>query len=240
VKTVAIAAGLCTLGAYLVGSVPVGYLADRRSLRQRLRRIETDGRPLDEQLRAILAGPGSSPLIAMLDTLKVLVAATATWHLVIAVSPGGSATTPNQSAVAFLSDQVLVSWQSAALWAGLAALIGHLAPAWLGFRGAQGQAPGLALVVVYAPVGFVVGVLVFFVARAVVGPRRLVGAILASLAAFVGWCWVAWIFDIQVAWGVPAGPELTLWASALAAILAARTIITVGPPSAAPPRPLES
>lgn len=229
-KTVAIVAGLCTVAAYLLGSVPLGYLAGRRSLRQRLQRIETDGRPLDVQLHTILAGPGTTPLVALLDTLKVLLAATATWHLVIAVSPGGSATTPNQSAVAFLSDQVLVSWQSAALWAGLAAVVGHLAPAWLGFRGDQGQAPGLALVVVYAPVGFVVGVIVFFLARTLLGSARLVAAVFAALGAFVGWCWIAWIFDIQVAWGVPAGPELSLWATVLAAVLAARTLTLLRSP----------
>ncbi len=234
-KTVAVVAGLCAVAAYLLGSVPLGYLAGRRSLRQRLERIESDGRPLDVQLRDVLTGPGTSPFVALLDTLKVLIAATATWHLVIAVSPGGSATTPNQSAVAFLSDQVLVSWQSAALWAGLAALVGHLAPVWLGFRGDQGQAPGLALVVVYAPIGFVLGVIVFFLARSLLGSGRLVAAILGALGAFVGWCWLAWIFDIQVAWGVPAGPELSLWATVLAAVLAARTLLTIG---SSPPPPV--
>ena len=229
-RTVAIVAGLCAVGAYLFGSAPLGYLTGRRALRQRLQHLETDGRPLDEQLRTILTGSGTSPTVAVLDAAKVLVAATITWHLVVAVSPGGTATTPNQSAIAFLSDQVLVSWQSAALWAGLAALVGHLAPVWLGFRGDQGQAPGLALAIVYAPIGFVVGVVAFFVARAVLGQARFLAAVLASLGAFVGWCWIAWILDLQLAWGVPAGPELTLWASALGAILAARTITLLRTP----------
>lgn len=230
-RTVALVAGLCVAAAYLVGSIPFGYLTGRRSLRQGLRRIETDGRPLDEQLRAILGGaPGSSPVVTLLDAAKVLLAATAAWHLVVAVSPGGTASVPNQSAVAFFSDQVLVSWQSAALWAGLAALVGHLAPVWLGFRGDQGQAPGLALVVVYAPIAFVVGVATFFLARVLLGPARLAVAVLVSLTAFVGWCWVAWIGDVQVAWGVPAGPEVTLWAVVLAGVLAARTVTTLGSP----------
>jgi glycerol-3-phosphate acyltransferase PlsY len=228
VQRVAVVAGLCVLAAYLLGSVPVGYLLGRRSLRQRLRRLESDGLPLEEQLRTILAGSAnSSAVVAVLDAAKVLVAATVTWHLVVAVSPGGTASVPNQSAVAFLSDQVLVSWQSAALWAGLAAVVGHLAPVWLGFRGDHGQAPALALTVVYAPVAFVVGVAVFFVARLLLGADRLLAAVLVSLAAFVGWCWVAWIGDVQVAWGVPAGPELTLWASVLAGLLAARTRTTL-------------
>jgi glycerol-3-phosphate acyltransferase PlsY len=224
VERVAVVAGLCVLAAYLLGSVPVGFLLDRRSLRQRLRRLETDGRPLDEQLRTILTGSsGAPPAVAALDAAKVLVGATAAWHLVVSVSPGGTASVPNQSAVAFLSDQVLVSWQSAALWAGLAAVVGHLAPPWLGFRGDQGQAPGLALAVVYAPIAFVVGVVAFFVARFALGADRLVAAVFISLGAFVAWCWVAWVGDLQLAWGVPAGPEVTLWAAVLAGVLAART-----------------
>lgn len=227
-RSVAIVAGVCAVGAYLVGSLPTGYLTGRRALRQRLRQIETEGRPLDEQLLALLAGPSSTPWVAAVDAAKVLLAATVTWHAVVAVSPGGTASIPDQSAVAFLSDQVLVSWQSAALWAGLAALVGHLAPVWFGFRGDHGQAPGLALTVVYAPIGFVVGVATFFLVRLAVGSHRLVVAVLVSLAAFVAWCWIAWIGDVQLAWGVPAGPEATLWAAVLAGVLAVRTTASVG------------
>ena len=220
-RDVAVVAGLCVVGAYLLGSLPTGYLRDRRSLRQGLRRFEVEGRPLEEQLRAVLAGPDSGIGVAAVDTAKVLLAATIAWHAVVAVSPGGTATHPNQSAIAFLANQVLVSWQSAALWAGLAAVVGHLAPVWLGFRGSKGQAPGLALAVVYAPIGFVVGVATFFALRLALGPARLRVAVLVSLAAFVGWTWLAWIADVQAAWGVPAGPELTLWAAVLAGVLAA-------------------
>lgn len=221
-REVAVVAGLCVLSAYLLGSIPTTFLSDRRSLRRGLRRIEGTDRPLDEQLRTVLAGPGSSAFVAVIDTCKVLLAATLTWHAVLGVSPGGTASRPNQSAVAFLANQVLVSWQSAALWAGLAAVVGHLAPVWLGFRGSRGQAPGLALAVVYAPVGFVIGVVAFFTCRLVVGSSRLRVAVLASLAAFVAWAWMAWIGDIQIAWGVPAGPEVTLWAAVLAGALAVR------------------
>lgn len=231
-RTVAIVAGVCTVAAYLVGSVPTGFLTGRRAMRQRLRQLETDGRPLDDQLLALLAGGSRAPWVAVLDAAKVLVAATVTWHAVVVVSPGGTASIPDQSAVAFLSDQVLVSWQSAALWAGVAAVVGHLAPVWLGFRGDHGQAPGLALAVVYAPIGFVVGVATFFAVRLAVGPHRLALSVLVSLAAFVGWCWIAWIGDVQLAWGVPAGPEATLWAAVLAGILAARTTSTLGPAAA--------
>lgn len=229
---VAVVAGICVAGAYLLGSMPVGYLSDRRSLRQRLRRLEADGRALDDQLRTVLTGPSATPVVAAIDAGKVLLASTITWHAIVAVSPGGTASTPNQSAVAFLSDQVLVSWQSAALWAGLAALVGHLAPVWLGFRGDQGQAPGLALAMVYAPIGFVVGVAAFFATRRALGSRRLATAVFVGLATFVGWCWLAWIGDVQLAWGVPAGPEATLWAAALAGVLAVRTSGTIGPPAA--------
>lgn len=226
-RAVAIVAGLCTVGAYLLGSLPTSYLRDRRVLRRRLRQLESDDRPLDQQLLALLTGPSLTLWVAVVDALKVLAAATITWHAVVAVSPGGTASIPDQSAVAFLSDQVLVSWQSAALWAGTAAVVGHLAPIWLRFRGDQGQAPALALAVVYVPIGFVVGVVTLLVVRPVLGTHRLTLAVLVALAAFVGWCWVAWILDVQVAWGVPAGPESTLWAAVLAGVLTVRTLTSL-------------
>lgn len=211
-------AGLCMLGSYLLGTIPFGYLITRRRFRRRLRSAD---------VATILTGTSSSTrdelLSAILDTAKVLVAATVSWHLVKTAAPGFDRHfLPRVSAVGFLADQVLTSWQSMALWAGLAAVVGHLAPPWLGFRGRQGQAPALGLVLAYCPFGFSVGVLTFVAFRLARLP--VVQSVVISVGGFVLYAWLAWIFDWQTAWGAFNGPELALWATVLAGVIAADTI----------------
>ncbi|MDP9388943.1 MAG: glycerol-3-phosphate acyltransferase [Actinomycetota bacterium] len=218
-RTVAVVAGLSVAGAYLLGSVPLGYLLLRGRLRRDLGRAD---------LRTMLTGGGATgraddAVAAVLDTAKVLLAATLAWHLVEDASPGfDRGVLPALSAVGFLADQVLTAWQSVGLWAGTAAVVGHLAPPWLGFRRAHGEAPALGLVFVYCPAGFAAGVAAFFAALAVT--RRPVPSALAGLTAFVGWAWTAWVFDWRTGWGVTNGPELALWATVLAGVLAAHTL----------------
>ena len=36
--------------------------------------------------------------------------------------------------------------------------------------------------------------------------------------------WLAWIFDWPSSWGLPNGPELTLWAAVLGGMLITRTL----------------
>jgi len=217
-QTVAWVAGLCVAAGYLLGSIPFAFLVSRRRLRRDLR----------SDLRSLLAGAATGSrrddvVVNVLDVAKVLLAATLAWHLVRDASPGfDRRVLPEFSAVGFLADQVLTSWQSTALWTGTAAVVGHLAPPWLGFRSGAGQAPALALGFVYCPVGFASGVAAFFVLLA--GMRRPAVAVLAGLAGFVGATWLAWIYDAPTSWGVTNGPELALWATVLAGILAARTV----------------
>lgn len=209
-NAVATAAGLCVLGAYLVGSVPFVYLRHRGRLRRDLRRLD-DGRPL----------PAASPawLPAAFEVAVVLAVASLAWRVVASVSPGhGSSRIV--AGVATFSDQVLVPWQSVALWAGLAAAVGLMAPVWLGFRGSSGLAPAVALLGAFSPVGL-------FGACAGYGiglgtTRSDVGATGVSAVFLVGMAWVAWVFDLHALWGVPNGPETCLWSAALgAAVFAA-------------------
>ncbi len=68
----------------------------------------------------------------------------------------------------------------AELWAGLGAVIGHLFPVWLAFKGGKGVATGLGVVLMLA---WPVGVIACLVWLAVAGVARLSSA--AALAAFV-------------------------------------------------------
>lgn len=69
----------------------------------------------------------------------------------------------------------------AEVWAGLGAVIGHLFPVWLGFKGGKGVATGLGVMLVAAwPVG-AIGCLVWLIVAA--GARMSSAASIAALVA---------------------------------------------------------
>ncbi|GAC1538623.1 MAG: hypothetical protein NVS3B12_23970 [Acidimicrobiales bacterium] len=231
--TSAIVTCITWVAAYLVGSVPFGYLLSRSTMRRDLRRLGS----LD--LRALLTGaPGGGPdalpsrtdvLGASLDTLKVLAITLLALVAVRAASPGfHRGELPPASDVGFLTSQILTFWQSASVWAGLAAAVGHLFPVWLGSRGpGQGLAPLLALAVRCTPIGFVVAVTAFVVTRASGGDERR--GVTAGLIGFVAWSWAAWLADLGHWWGFLPGPEMAIWSVVLAGIVASRALRPANP-----------
>lgn len=238
-QQLALIAGACVVGGGVVGAIPFGYLLERRSLRRDIRRLDrqTDAGPLEVQLRALVAGTAGTAsadadappparstdlAAAVLDTAKVLVAATAAWHILIALAPGHGHFRHNESGIAFAANQVLTFWQSGALWAGVAAVVAHLAPIGLRRSGGQGQAPALGLAFVYCPLGFSVGVAGFFAVLA--ATRDVTKAALVALPAFVAYAYFGWVFEWRSSWGITNGPELTLWAAVLAGIAMTATI----------------
>jgi len=210
-SAVAVAAGLCVLGSYLVGSVPFMYLRHRSGLRRDLRRLDGGGSP-----RAS-ASPSWVP--GALEAAVVLSAASVAWRVVASVSPGHGS--PEIVAgVATFSDQVLVPWQSVTLWAGLAAAMGLIAPVWSDFRGSSGLVPAVALLGAFSPVGLL-GACAGYGAGLGAG-RSAVGATGVAAVFLVGTAWAAWVLDLHALWGVPNGPETCLWSAALgAAVFAA-------------------
>ena len=117
------------------------------------------------------------------------------------------------------SNQALGAWVSVALWTGAAAVAGHLAPAWRGFRGGDGVAPAAILAFAHAPVVFAVAAGAFLAATAATGRPRL--GLVVCLAPAVAFAYGAWILDLPAGWGVTHGPELTLWVAVVAAALLA-------------------
>jgi len=210
-SSVAVVAGLCVLGAYLVGSVPFVYLQRRNRLRRDLRRLGHGTEP-----------PTAAPrtwVPAAFEAAVVLVAASVAWRFVASVSPGHGS--PSIVAgVATFSDQVLVPWQSGALWAGLAAAMGLIAPVWLDFRGSSGMVPAVALLATFSPVGLLGACAGYGLGLGVT--RSGVGATGVAAVFLVGTAWAAWVLDLRALWGVPNGPETCLWSAALgAAVFAA-------------------
>jgi len=142
---------VCVLG-YLFGSVPFGLLLTKVAGLGDIRGIGSGNIGATNVLRTGRKGLAVATLL--LDGLK--------------------------GAAAVLVAQALVG-DDIALLAGLAAVLGHLFPVWLGFKGGKGVATGLGVLIAAAwPVGLVACVVWLVVAAA---SRRSSLAALASFAS---------------------------------------------------------
>ena len=215
---VGVLAGPLVLAGYLAGSVPFAYLLSRRRLRRQLdepgltRLSSSDGDPG--------AGSGLRRIAwaVALPAVATLAATTLAWHLTLAATPGGN----TFSAVGIFSNQAVGAWVSVALWTGMAAVVGHSAPVWNRFRGGSGLPPAVALGATYVPMLLLVAAGAYLaVFGATRSPRT---ALLSSLPVVVVAAYVTWLADLQAGWGVTNGPEVTLWATVMAAALFARNL----------------
>ena len=214
VTSVSVLSGPMVLLGYLAGSVPFGYLLSRRRLR---RQLAADASPT---VRARGSDPLDAPGVigaGALAAVATLLVATVAWDVALAAAPRG-----NIGAIGTFSNQAVGAWVSVALWTGMAAVIGNVAPVWSAFRGATGVPPAMALVAAYVPVVFVASALTFLVLYVVTRSPRT--ALLVTLPVAVSVEYLAWIADVQTAWGVTNGPELALWVAVLAGALGARNL----------------
>lgn len=151
----------------------------------------------------------------VLEAFAALAVSTAAWWAIEQVSPGSGF-----SRIGYFSNQVLSAWQSVAIWAGLGVVLGVCAPVFRRFRGGSGLAAAAALLAAHFPwflfaaVG--AGGLGFGVARSL---RAGQGAAVASLLPAA---WLGWVLEWQPAWGLPAGPEATVWTMVLVMVLGTR------------------
>lgn len=119
--------------AYLLGSIPFGYLIVRRKSGADIRETGSGGTGATNVSRR--AGKAAGVLTLLLDAAKGCVA------VVIAKAVSGD------------------DWVIAA--AAIAALVGHIFPVWLGFRGGKGVATGVGIFLVLAPVPLLCAGVVF-------------------------------------------------------------------------------
>jgi glycerol-3-phosphate acyltransferase PlsY len=118
---------LVILLAYLIGSIPFGYLIVKLRGEGDIREIGSGGTGATNVTRR--AGKAAGILTLALDALKgALAVALARW---------------------FLAPDFGVNWWVAA--ASLAAVAGHVFPVWLGFRGGKGVATGLGVFICLVP-----------------------------------------------------------------------------------------
>ena len=125
--------------AYLLGSIPFGYLLVRLSVGGDVRETGSGGTGATNVTRR--AGRGVGVLTLLLDLSKGVAAVLVAKAL---LGAGGGA-----------------PWWVCA--AGAAAVVGHVFPAWLRFRGGKGVATGLGVFLVLAPLATLCAALVFVV-----------------------------------------------------------------------------
>src|ERR1044072_1857253 len=119
--------------AYLLGSIPFGYLIVRRKSGADIRETGSGGTGATNVSRR--AGKAAGVLTLLLDAAKGCVA------VLIAKAFGGA------------------DWMIAA--AAIAALVGHIFPVWLGFRGGKGVATGVGIFLVLTPIALLCAGVVF-------------------------------------------------------------------------------
>ena len=141
---------LVVIAAYLIGSIPFGYLIVRQKLGGDIRESGSGGTGATNVSRR--AGKAAGVLTLLLDAAK------------------GSGAVLIAKAVA--GDHWVVAF------AAIAALVGHIFPVWLGFRGGKGVATGVGVFLVLAPVALLCAGVIF---AGVVALTRYVS--LASITA---------------------------------------------------------
>jgi acyl phosphate:glycerol-3-phosphate acyltransferase len=114
--------------AYLIGSIPFGYLIVRHKIGDDIRETGSGGTGATNVSRR--AGKAAGVFTLVLDALK--------------------------GSVAVLLARVLLDDGPGADWfvaaAAVATLLGHIFPVWLGFRGGKGVATGVGIFFVLAPI----------------------------------------------------------------------------------------
>lgn len=151
----------------------------------------------------------------ILEAFIALAVSTAAWWAIEQVSPGSGF-----SRIGYFSNQVLAAWQSVALWTGLAVVAGLCAPVFRRFHGGSGLVPAAALLAAHFPwflfATAAAGAIAFGATRSV---RIAHGAAIAVLLPVA---WLGWVLEWLPAWGLPAGPEATVWSMVLAMVLGTR------------------
>ncbi|MGA3371024.1 MAG: glycerol-3-phosphate 1-O-acyltransferase PlsY [Terracidiphilus sp.] len=136
---------LIAAAAYLLGSIPIGYLLVRLFLHEDIRQAGSGNIGATNVLRS-----GGKLLGAATFLLDMLKGCSAVWlgAYIAALLPG------------------LASRDAQAL-AALAAVLGHVFPVWLGFHGGKGVATGFGVFLAATPLAALAAISVFFLVLAI-------------------------------------------------------------------------
>jgi glycerol-3-phosphate acyltransferase PlsY len=164
---------LVLIAAYLLGSIPFGYLIVRAKEGADVRESGSGGTGATNVSRR--AGKLAGVVTLLLDAAKgALAVLLARW---------------------LLTDDFGINWWVAA--AAILAVIGHCFPVWLGFRGGKGVATGVGVFLSLSPLAVACAALIFILV--VVATRYVsLGSILAT-AAFPLFVWLLSVYVRPIA-----------------------------------------
>jgi glycerol-3-phosphate acyltransferase PlsY len=148
--------GLCVLGAYLIGSIPVGYLLSKKKGID-VRTVGSGNIGASNVARSV--GRVLGVIVLLLDAAKGAVPIVLVSHFWPAL---------------FAEPATLPAL-------GIAALIGHCFPIWLKFRGGKGVATALGIFLVVAPGPVALSSLIWIVSFAITKVASI-GSLLACLS----------------------------------------------------------
>ena len=152
--------------AYLLGSIPVGYLLVRIFRKQDIRTVGSGNIGATNVLRS--GGKGLGAATFLLDTFKGAAAVLLAGFVASALLPG----VPQRNVEAL---------------AALCAVLGHMFPVWLRFRGGKGVATGFGVFLVAAPLAALAAITVFAIVLALT--RYVSLASILGAASFPVFAW---------------------------------------------------
>jgi glycerol-3-phosphate acyltransferase PlsY len=155
-----------TAAAYLLGSIPVGYLLVRIFKRQDIRTVGSGNIGATNVLRS--GGKGLGAATFVLDAFKGALAVL----LASLIAAPALPTVPQRNVEAL---------------AALFAVLGHMFPVWLRFRGGKGVATGFGVFLVAAPVAALAAITVFAIVLALT--RYVSLASILGAASFPVFAW---------------------------------------------------
>ena len=138
--------------AYLIGSIPFGYLIVRAKEGTDVREIGSGGTGATNVSRR--AGKGAGVVTLLLDALKGAVAVVIA-RMILGLSSFGLSVRVSGRIYQSLDAALGANAHNANWWlaaAVIAVILGHIFPVWLGFRGGKGVATGVGVFLVLAPV----------------------------------------------------------------------------------------
>jgi glycerol-3-phosphate acyltransferase PlsY len=158
---------LIVVASYLLGSIPTGYLLVRLFRRQDIRSFGSGNIGATNVLRT--EGKLLGAATFLLDVIKGATAVYLGTALAVLFAP--NAAPRNVQAIA-----------------ALCAVLGHMFPVWLGFRGGKGVATGFGVFLVAAPLAALAAIAVFALVLAL--SRYVSVASIAGAASFPFFAWV--------------------------------------------------
>lgn len=177
--------------AYLLGSIPFGYILVRLFTGSDVRGVGSGNIGATNVARTGRKGLAVATLA--LDALKGALAvygavAYAWWWSLVHTSQGAKVAHASFTMWVKLSDQHTVEniFQVGAL-AALCAVVGHMFPVWLGFKGGKGVATGLGVFVAIAPRAVLIALVVFVAVAAITRYVSLGSIAAAAVFPFIYW-----------------------------------------------------